>query len=149
MVSNTARFVSGANVFAALVRAASVSDYFVQAVVTYLVANGIAVGARFVAGVDGYIAYFNESGSGGYIRVFRLDDGSLTLLGTSSTGLANPGTIKISVSGSTIKAFHDGVEVISVTDSTYSAAGSPGMWLTDDAGGIPYADNFETSGVLV
>lgn len=52
-------------------------------------------------------------------------------------------TSKIEAIGSTIKVFHSGSEVISVTDTSYTS-GKPGIWWSGNSD-APVADNFECS----
>lgn len=86
----------------------------------------IGPGARLTSGGNGYAIIVR----GGYgAQLVRLDAGVGTVLGTvADTQAVNTYyTIKLSVNGSTIKAYVDGVEKLSVTDSTYSAAGHWGL----------------------
>jgi len=100
----------------------------VSASVTY---NGATDSAGVLARVStgtpktGYIAYFGETGkvllsSFSGTTVTPID----TYIGSYASGTY---TIKLSVSGTTIKVYVGGVERISVTDSTYSAGDYIGL----------------------
>lgn len=104
----------------------------------------IGPGARLSAGGNGYGVIVK----GGYAaQLVRLASWAGTVLGTVDTTQAVNTfyTIKLQVNGSTIKAFVDGVEKLSVTDATY-ASGDPGIVAYGgDAGYGSSVDSFTAS----
>ena len=70
---------------------------------------------------------------------------SYTLLQEVSTGTNDGVTIKLDMSGSTIRGLVDDVEVASVTDSAISGNLSHGLRRTTDDGADPLLDDYEAS----
>lgn len=69
------------------------------------------------------------------LQLFKAVAGTFTQLGSNysfSVTASTTGVIKLSMSGSTIKAFLDGVERISVTDTAITASGRAGIYNTAD-----------------
>lgn len=106
----------------------SSADYTVQAVVNPISGNAFSgVGGRRVhfgaSDSDGYAAFINQNS--GKLHLYKRVSGTWTELGSFITTITAgvDYTVKLSMQGTTIKAFLDGVERISVTDSALSAAG--------------------------
>jgi hypothetical protein len=98
------------------------------------------------AGLDGYELNVQVVAGTDLWQINRLDNASYTLLGSTVTGpnLSAGDSIGIEIIGSTIKGYHKPVagswtEILSRTDSTYSAAGYIALG-TDDAATV--FDNF-------
>lgn len=93
---------------------------------------------------DGYFALRHNTTTDDY-RLYKRVSGSWTQLGSSYTA-AIPGneTLKLEMNGSTIKAFLDGTERHSQTDTSLSASGDCGI--SDATGGTDHSgvvwDNF-------
>jgi hypothetical protein len=92
------------------------------------------------------------SGTSG-VQLYKKVAGAWSTLGSAVT-IANGSVVKLSVNGSAIKVFDDGVEVISVTDSSISAAGKAGVahggaaelvTSTDDTRAHAMLDNFSVT----
>ena len=84
------------------------------------------------------------------VQLYKKVAGTWSTLGSAVT-IATGSVVKLSVNGSAIKVYDDGVEVISVTDSSISAAGKAGLGVgggaelvtsTDDANGSSEWDAF-------
>lgn len=120
------------------------ADYDVQGLVQKtgdVGASGL-IGRR--TGADTYyVLYINTFSQ--LLVLSKIVAGVETELGTFNGGYANNTdyTIKLSMSGTTIKGFEGGVERISVTDSAISAIGKPGIW-SDDDGAL--SDDFLVTG---
>ena len=83
--------------------------------------------------------------SGGSISLYKLVGGAQTQLGSSVSVSVSAGStheIKLSMTGTSIKAFFDGVEKISVTDTSISVAGYAGIRF--NASQTTQVDNFNT-----
>lgn len=80
---------------------------------------GLAVRLQADDSGDGYIALFRPAG----VALGKIDNGSYTSLGTYAPGTAPASgmVVRLQVSGTTIKAFVNGIERVSVTDSDYSS----------------------------
>jgi hypothetical protein len=80
---------------------------------------------------DAYRAFVVRLTSGGScdLRIGKTIGGAFTQLGsvTKTLALDTPYTLKLDMQGSTIRLLWQGVEEISVTDTTLTAAGFPGM----------------------
>jgi hypothetical protein len=100
---------------------------------------------------DGYVLFINDTSN--HMRLSKRSGGSYTTLGTYSTTISTGTyyTIKLSVNGNTIKGYLNGVERISVTDSSFTAAGDAGLFRNAGGAGGWYShyDNFTVSGVPV
>ena len=107
---------------------------------------GVAV--RLAAGVDGYVMFV--VGSGGDTYIYRVDDSAYTQLGSTYTipsfSTSTTYTVRLKITGSTIKGYVDGIERISATDATYSAAGvlAAYMMVVDDAAQLPRITSFDS-----
>ena len=127
-----------------LATGAGVSDYMTQCYVNCGVSGNGGATARHLDCHNFYLAYLNFSGEA---ALYKRVAGTFTLLSTTSgAGLATTATVKVTVSGTEIKAFHNGVEKLSASDSAITDANSAGMY--SDGSGEARIDNFETSGVL-
>jgi len=103
------------------------ADYTVQAIVRLAegaTTHGVC-GRRVNFGAndsDGYTVFLSRSAD--TLTLYKRVSGTWTQLGSYSVSVfAGDYTVKLSMQGTTIKAFLDGVERISVTDSALSAAG--------------------------
>lgn len=117
----------------------SSADYDVTATVMFTAdagwgaVLGRATGTNQDTDLDGYMLLLNSDNS---LTLYRFDNGALTSLGTFATAVTvgNSYDILLRFSGTTIKGFLAGTERISVTDATYSAAGSAGIGLAQPGG---------------
>lgn len=94
---------------------------------------------------DGYFVSRYENGASDDYRLYKRAAGAWTQLGTSYVAaITGTETLKLEMNGTAIKAFLDGTERVSVTDTTFSASGDCGI--TDTTGGTPHEgvvwDNF-------
>ena len=112
--------------------APSSADYSVQCLL-YVVANG-ATQRTGVSGrcssSDNTLYYTRLEGSNGW-QLYKRVSGAVTQLGSSvsqSVSAGNSWTLKLDMSGTTIKCVVDGVDTISQTDSAISSAGFPGVF---------------------
>lgn len=120
------------------------ADYDVSADITFVdQTSAMAVAGRMR--VDGEnTMYFARWNAG--VQLFKFVSNTVTQLGsTASQAVANGSThnIRLSMAGSTIKVFFDGVEKISVTDSAISSVGYAGVRAV--AGNTSKLDNFDVS----
>jgi len=103
------------------------ADYEVEAVVQF---NGGGGGGTGVAGrVQDINNYYmvEASATGNSFDMYKKVSGSYTYLGGYSVAIdeATDYTVKLTMVGSAIKGYFNGVERISVTDSSITAAGRP------------------------
>lgn len=103
---------------------------------------------------DGYqVDVFTSASQNALIRVYRVDNGTLTQLGADVTSEDFNAGDKLGVScvGSTISVYHhNGTSwslVTTRTDSTYQEAGYVGMGLTDSASGAGRLDDFAAGAI--
>jgi hypothetical protein len=85
---------------------------------------------RLAGSGDGYFCCWRTDA--GQVQLHRLAAGSRTQIGSSTQTTPSSGTsvkFELRMVGSTIKVLKDDVEIISVTDTTYSAAGKAGVHL--------------------
>jgi hypothetical protein len=125
------------------------ADYEVQADGVH---NTPSVGDVYLYGraVDGdnlyrlRISTFDQA-----VKIQKVVSASATDLGSYTGGYVSGTTytVKLSMSGTTLKAYVNGTERVSVTDSTYTATGVPGM-RTGMGGGNVIIDNFLVTGTL-
>ncbi len=117
------------------------ADYYVEAVVGALSGTiaytgvagridqtavpGTAGNSASDANLSGYVALYRSSNS--TVELFKYS-GSETFIAASGA-VAAPGnrTLRLSMAGTAIKVYWDGAEIISTTDSTFSAAGRVGL----------------------
>jgi hypothetical protein len=105
------------------------ADYYVEIQISRVFApgNSILTGmrGRYVDGSNFYEAYYNQAATRWEMYC------AATLLGTYSVALsaveASPDTVKLEMIGTSIKLYINGVQRISVTNATVSAAGSVGV----------------------
>lgn len=114
----------------------STSDYTVQSIYNPTAgASYSGLGGRRVNfGVSDSDFYLISTQSGSNtIYLHKRVSGSYTQLGTGSVTMNNGSdyTFKLSMNGTTIKAFVDGTEYISVTDSSLAGPGDAGMFQND------------------
>jgi hypothetical protein len=97
---------------------------------------GVTVRCRTDPGGEaGYLAIlFNDGSGGGHYDVRLYEQSALTFTELGSVTVYGPGfaptigdTLKISAQGTTIKAYFNGVEKISVTNSYRTTGGAPGI----------------------
>lgn len=81
---------------------------------------------------SGYLFYFRNSATTNTYRIARVTSGTFNVLGAAvvATPPALPLTLKIEKVGTTIRGLVNGTEVISRTDSTYSAHRRAGIYLS-------------------
>lgn len=104
--------------------------------------------ARRTASTTYYLAYYGGASVGAAnCSVYKVVSGTFTLLATSSPNFSytSPASLGMSAKGTTIAAFHDGVEKVSVTDSGISASGYAGIYQALSSGENYYLDNFTVS----
>ena len=108
------------------------ADYEVQMTVAATVAGSIGTRGLGVAGriststASAYILYRDQTG----LYLYKAVAGVYTLLGSYSTAAANNTNyvLKLSMQGSTIKGFLDGVERISTSDLSIGGGGKAGIY---------------------
>lgn len=108
------------------------ADYDVSATVTLTgsaagVAAGVSGRTSTGGGYTGYVARYN---AGGQWEILRFLAGNAVVLGSyiQTLSLSTPYTVTLRMTGTTIKLLVDGVERISVTDSSLSTAGRAGLY---------------------
>lgn len=121
------------------------ADYYVQAIVYTNPSNASGIGLiiRYVDASNYYYARINTFGN--TLKIIKRIAGSETELGNYNGGYTggNSYTLKFSGTGTTLKAYVNGTERISVTDSDLTSAGKPGLW--SDYGNSTW-NNFVISG---
>lgn len=92
--------------------------------------------------------------STGTCRLYKKVSGTWTALGSLFDAPANGSVCKLSINGTALKFYDDGVEVASATDSDISAAGKAGLGMgggtelvtsTDDISATNFLDNFSVT----
>ena len=91
-----------------------------------------------MSGDNGYIAYAFSTTN---LSIQRMDGGALTGLGSAYNWGGTSSLVRLSVEGTTVKLFVDGVERVSVTDSTH-ATGQPGLYYNRGDSGLTRLDDF-------
>jgi hypothetical protein len=116
----------------------SSADYTVQAIVNPATGDTLTgvCGRRVnfsTADSDGYMAFIHDTANS--LFLYKRVSGTWTELGSFAVTITagTDYTVKLSMQGTTIKAFLDGVERISVTDSSLSAAGDAGLCINGGA----------------
>lgn len=121
------------------------ADYTVEAdiYVASLVA-GVSAGVFGRGSTDGNNSYSANYHVGTGWRLYKQVGGTFTLLTSVAATLTALSTyrLKLSMIGTAIKVFADGVQVLSVTDSAVSAAGKAGIRIYDNASTPGDAKNF-------
>lgn len=112
---------------------------------------GLSATSGFAAGsVTGYFMQY-ENGSNG-VRIFKANGATLTQIASNaSAGIANGAVITFTRIGSLLEVYYNGAVVLSVTDTTYTAAGYVGIGagdataVLDDvyAGTVPTGTTYE------
>jgi len=131
------------------------ADYFVEVTMT----DGDTsddynwIGVRVEADGDGYWLRFNAD-TVAFAQLYEASDAGVTwgTVGSAAgAAIADGSIVKLEIIGSAIKVYDDGVEIISTTDSTYTAAGKAGVGMgdltnngTDDCSGQDL-DNFKVT----
>ena len=130
------------------------TDQYSKATVSGLAQNGDPYRAGVVARCstdtdanrDYYAYWIKDTGaSSKTTELFKVVNGTTTVLDTRSTTWANGDTVEIECEGTTIRGLKNGVEVVSVTDSELSA-GKPGIAIGGTSSG-PFLDDWE-GGIL-
>jgi hypothetical protein len=132
VISGYANFSNSAQIWTASGTPAG-ADYEVSAVTTYqgnLAADFHITGpaGRLAGTGDGYFCAWRTDA--GQIQLHKVTNGSRTLIGSSNQTTPSSGTnvtLTLRMVGSTISVKKDGTEIISVTDTTYTAAGKAGI----------------------
>ncbi len=127
IASNQADVVnSGPKQAAFYTGAASTNDQFSQSTAQGSPFQwGVGVRLANAGGLDGYVAM--AGGGAGNINIYRFDNGTPTNMTLGSDSLAAGDVVKITVSGTTITAYKNGVQSVQATDATY-ASGQPGIY---------------------
>jgi len=126
------------------------SNYFVQATLNFttLADDFVGIGGRRVnngASDSNFYAIFLRPGGFNEMLLYKRVAGVSTQLGSFSTGALSVGinyTIKLEMNGTTIKAYFNGTESISVTDTSLSVTGD--ALILNTSSGVPTVtfDNF-------
>ena len=112
------------------------SDHYAQVTIAATVAASQGVWCRGNSNISqGYLLRNN----GTSWDLFSVFGGSFTVIGTYTAAAAPNDIAKVQAVGSTIKAFINGVQRISVTDTTVTAGTSVGI-RSDSAGALRYDD---------
>jgi hypothetical protein len=109
------------------------AEYDVEADFVFLSPAGDSgIGGRFDS--TAATGYFVRDISGGAWDLYKVVAGSFTLLGTYSdpVGYGDVRHVKLQIRDAAKKVFVDGVERISSSDNTITAAGHPGFWMAGD-----------------
>ncbi len=91
------------------------------------------IGVRLESDGDGYWLRFNNDATT-FAQVFEVSGGGVTwtALGSAAAAqIANASVVKLEIIGSNIKVYDDGVQIISTSDGTYTAAGKAGVGMGD------------------
>lgn len=121
------------------------ADYYVQAIIytnpSY--ASGIGLIARYVDVNNYYYCVINTVAQ--KLIIYKREGGANTNLGEYAGGYTGGSsyTIKFSLVGTALKAYVNGVERISITNSVFAGAGKVGLW--SDYGNSTW-NNFVISG---
>lgn len=142
IVSNRAAEISGANWSGAFRSAESFNaNQYAEAVYKEGVFGGVA--ARQSVATSSWNGYLVLAAG----RIYSMVGGTPTLLQNYAVAASVDDVIRIEVSGSTIKAFYDGVQQGTDQSDSSLASGSPGLasfatatmddWVGNDLGGAP------------
>lgn len=132
----------------------SVQDGEVQADIECGEANSIGLVYRHTGAAAFYMFDLGRVGAGHtYVtcQLYKKDGTGYVAIGTALTSAAgswpagSARTARVTFNGSTHTVFFDGVQLGSVTDTTYSAAGSCGMRNGGGSTGTRLADNFSVT----
>lgn len=123
------------------------ADYSVQAVVNTNSTAHCGVVARFANTTNMYLLRMRHWWGGGALELLVLDSvGGDDTLGSHVPGGDIGGTdytIKLEVTGTTIKGYLNGTERISVTNSVHTATGEAGIFLRNNNPGDNKIDDFQ------
>ncbi|MCF1452309.1 GDSL-type esterase/lipase family protein [Agrobacterium vitis] len=108
------------------------ANYYVEAVfylASILTSDNVSISARCDSGGANTYYWAGWSQASGVWRLFKTVAGTATSLGTSAVTLTagSSYTVRLTVNGSTISMAVNGTTLISVTDSSITTAGSPGI----------------------
>lgn len=118
------------------------ADQYAQLVFKRVTAEGGPI--LRASGSGALTSYYCLLGRNDLFRIYRIDNRGFTQLMDLGTSVANNDVAKLTIEGTTLKGYKNGVQQgSSATDSTYSAAGSFGLmgitnsthgsgWLADD-----------------
>jgi hypothetical protein len=114
------------------------ADYDVSATVVMKSDNNVSaagpMGRIDTSETRGYLFVYNTSANGW--RLFKVVSGTFTQLGSTYSQTLTVDVeyvAKLEMVGTAIKGYVDGVQRISVTDSSVTATGKAGLWLEDTA----------------
>ena len=113
----------------------------------------IGLFARAVDNSNYYFILIHQSAADPDIRICKCDAGTISTLASGNMTLANADVIKFELRGITLKLYQNGVERLSVTDSTFSAAGKCGVLMgnfvtsTDDINSTWVMDDYSVTEV--
>lgn len=101
--------------------------------------NQGGVTGRMASGAN---TFYHARIAGSSVELYKFVAGSATLLGSVSHGITTgvDFTITLSMAGTTIRALIDGVQKVSVTDSSITAAGFAGLRILANASNIELDD---------
>lgn len=148
ILSNAAVFDTGSGPAVYYYNSApSSADYETSVDIT--ITSDIPIGVAMRISSSGENAYFAYIPGKAYnVRLYKVVSGSQSQIGTSSGTVTwtNGSThnLKIKCTGTSIEAYWDGTLMLTVTDSSISAAGFPGLYIPT-ASGASY-DNFTATG---
>ena len=122
----------------------STADYTVESVVN----TDTFGGAAGVAGRINGTSYYGVIAGAGFLRLNRYP--GLNQLGYATTSTTGQRTLKLKMEGSAIKAFIDGIELISATDTVITGAGVAGLTTLGAVGAsLALWDNFTVDDLFV
>jgi lysophospholipase L1-like esterase len=128
------------------------ADYDVQADITFTTAasalSGIAGRIDPSAATLYFFRYSGATGSGQY-QLYKTVAGTSTLIGSYNAAESNgvTRTLRLSMYGSVISAWIDGVQRIAVIDSAITAAGRPGLRI-GNSNTLDSVDNWSVTNVI-
>ena len=89
------------------------------------------IGVRIADASNGYWLRWNNTTPADTTAIYEVAGGSWSVLATCSCTVTAGSVMKFEVVGSTLKGYDDGVEVVTATDSTLTAAGEAGIGAGD------------------
>ncbi|MDQ1307664.1 MAG: hypothetical protein QG671_3497 [Actinomycetota bacterium] len=117
--------------------------YQVEAVIGYTPASdgGPGICGRLVDINNFYLLHLPPSGVA-RTNLYKKVSGGWTLLGTGTIVLVGGETFKLSMNGTAIKVYVNGVEDISATDSAFGSEGHPGSRIYNGSSSSQTLDNY-------
>lgn len=100
------------------------ADHYAQ-LTMLTISNGLGPCVRFASGADTCYGWLID---GGLNRVFKVVAGGLTSLASFSSPAVNS-VVKLTVTGTTLEPFDDGVSLGTTTDSAISGNSRAGIWV--------------------